>query len=91
LSFARADGPRTFAGVRRRSPTSAGNARATQAKALTNSGRLTAFRTRFVRFPSKRLRPGKYVYSIRIRAEASAKRSVRLTSRKFVVFAPRHR
>ncbi len=60
-------------------------------KTLTNSGRLTAYRTRYVRFPSRRLRPGKYVYSIRIRAEASAKRSTRLTSRKFVVFAPRHR
>ncbi len=60
-------------------------------KALLKSGRLTAYRTRFVRFPSRRLRPGKYVYSIRIRAEASAKRSTRKTSRKFVVFAPRHR
>ena len=60
-------------------------------KTLTNSGRLTAYRTRYVRFPSRRLRPGKYVYSIRIRAEASAKRSTRLTSRRFVVFAPRHR
>jgi hypothetical protein len=62
-----------------------------KAKTLTESGRLVAYRTRYVRFPSKRLRPGKYVYSIRIRAEASAKRAVRMTSRKFVVFAPRHR
>ena len=59
-----------------------------KAKALTESGRLTAYRTRFVRFPSRRLRPGKYVYSIRFRAEATAKRSTRKTSRQFVVFAP---
>ena len=62
-----------------------------KAKTLTDSGRLVAFRTRYVRFPSRRLRPGKYVYSIRFRAEASAKRSTRKTSRQFVVFATRHR
>jgi hypothetical protein len=62
-----------------------------KAKALSDSGRLEAFRTRYVRFPSRRLRPGKYVYSIRFRAEATAKRWTRKTSRQFVVFAPRHR
>ena len=59
-----------------------------KARRLTKSGRLDAYRTRYVRFPKRRLRPGKYVYSIRIRAEASAKRFTRKTSRPFVVFRP---
>ena len=62
-----------------------------KSKALTESGRLVAFQTRYVRFPSRRLRPGKYVYSIRFRPESTTKRSTRKTSRQFVVFAPRHR
>jgi hypothetical protein len=62
-----------------------------KARTLTKSGRLEAYKTRYVRFAARRLRPGKYVYSIRIRAEASAKRVTRKTSRQFVVFRPRHR
>ena len=63
-----------------------------KARRLTESPAASmAYRTRYVRFPSRRLRPGKYVYSIRIRAEANAKRALRMTSRKFVVFRPRHR
>jgi hypothetical protein len=62
-----------------------------KARTLTRSGRLDAYKTRYVRFPARKLRPGKYVYSIRIRAEANAKRFTRKTSRPFVVFAPRHR
>ena len=65
--------------------------RSVKARTLTNSGRLDAYRTRYVRFPKRKLRPGKYVYSIRIRAEANAKRLTRKTSRSFVVFGPRHR
>jgi hypothetical protein len=65
--------------------------RSRKARTLTNSGRLDAYETRYVRFPARRLRPGKYVYSIRIRAEANAKRVTRKTSRSFVVFRPRRR
>jgi hypothetical protein len=62
-----------------------------KSKTLTKSGSLVAYRTRYVRFPSRRLRPGKYVYSIRFRPQSTTKRSTRKTSRQFVVFAPRHR
>jgi len=62
-----------------------------KSRTLTKSGRFDAYMTRYVRFPSRRLRPGKYVYSIRIRAEANAKRVTRKTSRPFVVFRPRRR
>jgi hypothetical protein len=67
---------------------SSGRKRA-KARTLAESGRLDAHMTRYVRFPKRRLRPGKYVYSIRIRAEANAKRVTRKTSRVFVVFGPR--
>jgi hypothetical protein len=62
-----------------------------KARTLTTSGRLDAYRSRLVRFSTRRLRPGKYLYSIRIRAEANAKRATRKTSRPFVVFRPRRR
>ena len=41
---------------------------------------------RFVRFPAKRLAPGRYIYSIRFRAEANQNRTTRLTSRPFVIY-----
>jgi hypothetical protein len=44
---------------------------------------------RFVRFPARRLRRGRYVYSIQIRAAANRARVRRVTSRPFVIFRPR--
>ena len=58
-------------------------------RALTESGKLQAHLTRFVRFPARRLRPGRYVYSIRIRAAANHVRVRQVTSRPFVIFRPR--
>jgi hypothetical protein len=58
-------------------------------RALAESGRLSAHRTRLVRFPSRRLRPGTYVYSIRFRADANARRWTRRSSRPFVVYRTR--
>jgi hypothetical protein len=59
------------------------------ARVLSNAGQLDAHLTRFVRFPPRRLRPGRYVYSIRFRAEANPARWVRRTSRPFVIFRAR--
>jgi hypothetical protein len=58
-------------------------------RALGKSGQLNARVTRFVRFPSRRLPPGRYVYSIRFRAAANRTRTRRITSRPFTVFRPR--
>jgi hypothetical protein len=59
------------------------------ARSLAERGRLDAHLTRFVRFPARRLRPGRYVFSIRIRAAANPARTSRLTSRPFVVVRAR--
>jgi hypothetical protein len=59
------------------------------ARVLAESGRFDAHLTRFVRFRSRRLAPGRYVYSIRFRAEANLKRQTRLTSRPFVIYRAR--
>ena len=59
------------------------------ARVLAESGRFDAHLTRFVRFRSRRLAPGRYVYSIRFRAEANHGRTTRLTSRPFVVYGAR--
>jgi hypothetical protein len=58
-------------------------------RALGESGRLDAHVTRFIRFRTRRLRPGRYVYSIRIRAAANPARMRRFTSRPFVIFRAR--
>jgi hypothetical protein len=55
------------------------------ARVLVEMGGLDAYRPRHVRFPRRRLRPGRYVYSIRFRAEANLTRTTRLTSRSFTV------
>jgi hypothetical protein len=55
------------------------------ARVLAESGRLDAHVARHVRFPRRRLRPGRYVYSIRFRADANLTRTTRLTSRRFTV------
>ena len=62
---------------------------ALKSRTLSGSGRLDAHVTRYVRFPTRRLRPGTYVYSIRFRAEANQGRSTRRTSRPFVIFPAR--
>jgi len=59
------------------------------ARALGETGRFDAHVTRFVRFPARRLRPGRYVFSIRFRAAANPARMRRLTSRPFVVYPAR--
>ena len=58
-------------------------------RVLAESGQLTAHLTRFVRLPSRRLAPGRYVYAIRFRAAANPTRTRRLTSRPFVIFRSR--
>jgi hypothetical protein len=59
------------------------------ARLLTETGQLDANVTRIVRFRSKRLRPGRYVYSIRFRAAANESRITRKTSPPFVVYRAR--
>ncbi len=59
------------------------------ARALADSGRLTAHLTRYVRFPARRLHPGTYVYSIRFRADANPSRWTRRTSHPFVIYRAR--
>jgi hypothetical protein len=59
------------------------------ARVLTERGRIEAHVPRSVRFPSRRLAPGRYVYSIRFRAEANRDRKTRLMSHRFVVHRPR--
>ena len=55
---------------------------------LTERGRIKAHVTRSVRFPSRRLAPGRYVYSIRFKAEANRDRKTNLTSHRFIVHRP---
>jgi hypothetical protein len=55
------------------------------ARVLAERGRLDAHVARHVRFPRRRLGPGRYVYSIRLRADANFARTTRLTSRPFTV------
>lgn len=59
------------------------------ARALAENGRLDAHTTRFVRFPSRRLPPGRYVYSILFRAAMNPARTLRRTSRPFAVYRAR--
>jgi hypothetical protein len=59
------------------------------ARVLFETGRFDAHLKRFVRFPARRLAPGRYVYSIRFRAEANHNRTTRLTSRPFVIYRAR--
>jgi hypothetical protein len=54
-------------------------------RVLTERGGLDAHVARHVRFRQRRLRPGRYVYSIRFRAAANLARTTRLTSRTFIV------
>jgi hypothetical protein len=59
------------------------------ARALRENGRLDDHMTRFVRFPARRLQPGRYVYSILFRAAMNPGRTLRRTSRPFTVYRAR--
>jgi hypothetical protein len=59
------------------------------ARVLTKTGSLEGHMGRLVRLPSRRLRPGRYVFSIRFRAEANPARTMRLTGRPFTVYPAR--
>jgi hypothetical protein len=59
------------------------------ARAIAENGKLDARTTRFVRFPARKLRPGRYVYSILFRAAMNPGRTLRRTSRPFTIFRPR--
>jgi hypothetical protein len=54
-------------------------------RVLSEKGRLAAHVARHVRFPKRRLAPGRYVYSIRFRAAANPQRTTPRTSRVFRV------
>jgi hypothetical protein len=56
---------------------------------LGETGKLDAQLTRFVRFPARRLKPGRYVYSIQFRAAMNPGRTLRRTSRPFTIFRAR--
>jgi hypothetical protein len=58
-------------------------------RALGETGQLTAHLTRFVRFPARRLAPGRYFYAIRFRAGGNATRTTRFASRPFTIFRAR--
>jgi hypothetical protein len=55
---------------------------------LTARGKVHAHRGTFVRFKRKRLRPGTYVFAVRLRAEMNPMRTTALVSRPFAVGAP---
>ena len=59
------------------------------ARKLSEAGHIEANVARVVRFPKRRLAPGRYVYSIRFRADANTQRTTRKTSRPFVVYRAR--
>jgi hypothetical protein len=56
-----------------------------RARVLSETGRLDAHVARHVRFPQRRLRPGRYVYSVRFRADTNRDRTTRVTSRPFTI------
>jgi hypothetical protein len=58
-------------------------------RVLAKTGNLEGHMGRLVRLPSRRLRPGRYVFSIRFRAEANPARMTRLTGRPFTVYRAR--
>jgi hypothetical protein len=56
------------------------------ARVLSETGHFEAHLKRYVRFPSRRLVPGTYVYSVRFRAKANTDRWTRKTSRPFTIY-----
>jgi hypothetical protein len=59
------------------------------ARAIASNGKLDARTTRFVRFPARKLRPGRYVYSILFRAAMNPGRTLRRTSKPFTIYRTR--
>ncbi|MGH2922267.1 MAG: hypothetical protein ACRDKU_09400 [Gaiellaceae bacterium] len=59
------------------------------ARVLTATGQLEGHKGRLVRLPSRRLAPGRYVFSIRFRATMNPARTMRLTGRPFTVYRAR--
>jgi hypothetical protein len=58
-------------------------------RVLVETGRLEGHMGRLVRLPSRRLSPGRYVFSIRFRAAMNPARTMRLTGRPFTVYRAR--
>jgi hypothetical protein len=59
------------------------------ARVLTATGLLEGHKGRLVRLPSRRLAPGRYVFSIRFRAAMNPARTMRLTGRPFTIYRAR--
>jgi hypothetical protein len=59
------------------------------ARVLATAGLLEGHKGRLVRLPSRRLRPGRYVFSIRFRAAMNQARTMRLTGRRFTIYRAR--
>jgi hypothetical protein len=59
------------------------------ARVLATGGLLEGHKGRLVRLPSRRLAPGRYVFSIRFRAAMNPAREMRLTGRPFTVYRAR--
>jgi hypothetical protein len=59
------------------------------ARVLATAGLLEGHKGRLVRLPSRRLSPGRYVFSIRFRAAMNPTRTMRLTGRPFTVYRAR--
>ena len=59
------------------------------ARVLARAGQLEGHKGRLVRLPSRRLRPGRYVFSIRFRAAMNPARQQRLTGRPFTIYRAR--
>jgi hypothetical protein len=59
------------------------------ARVLGTAGLLEGHKGRLVRLPSRRLSPGRYVFSIRFRAAMNPARTERLTGRPFTVYRAR--
>jgi len=83
----RLESRRLSAGGRKRLLAAVG-VRRTPRAVLTARGKIRAHSGTFVRFKRKRLRPGTYVFAIRLRAEMNPVRTTALVSRPFVVGAP---
>jgi hypothetical protein len=59
------------------------------ARVLTTAGRLEGHTGRLVRLRSRRLAPGRYLFSIRFRAAMNPARTMRLTGRPFTIYRSR--
>jgi hypothetical protein len=59
------------------------------ARVLTKTGLLEGHKGRLVRLPSRRLSPGRYVFSIRFRAAMNPARTMRITGRPFTIYRAR--